>query len=108
MDKKSLPRSKVVSTIFIGRWTVEILSCLKKRPHRHGELLRCVEGVSQRILTRTLESGGVVARRVTTARSVAVEYSVTPVGRAFLVPLTSICRWAKRQRKQLTAVIRLR
>lgn len=111
MDKKSGPGSKVVSTIFIGRWTVEILSCLKKRPHRHGELLRCVEGVSQRILTRTLrnlESGGVVARRVTTARSVAVEYSVTPVGRAFLVPLTSICRWAKRQRKQLTAVIRLR
>lgn len=65
MDKKSGPGSKVVSTIFIGRWTVEILSCLKKRPHRHGELLRCVEGVSQRILTRTLrnlESGGRQAR----------------------------------------------
>ena len=110
MDEKSGLGSRVVSTIFIGRWTVEILSCLKKRPHHHGELLRCVEGVSQRILTRTLrnlESGGLVARRVMTARSVAVEYSLTPVGRTFMLPLTSICRWANRQHKELTANVRL-
>ena len=60
------------------QWTVEILSSLRKRSYRHGELLRQLEGVSQRILTRTLrnlESAGLVARRVTRSRSVAVEYS---------------------------------
>ena len=69
--------SKVVSTIFIGKWEVEILSCLHKRPYHHAELPRQLESVSQRILTRTLrnlESGGRVARRVTKSKSIAVEY----------------------------------
>jgi len=72
--------------------------------------MRCLEGVSQRILTRTLrnlESAGLVARRVTTSKSVAVEYSLTPVGKAFMSPLTSICSWVDREHKELTATIRL-
>ena len=102
--------SNVVSTIFIGKWTVEILSVLQKRPYRNGELLRQLEGVSQRILTRTLrslESAGLVSRRVTRSRSVAVEYSLTPMGKTFMAPLTSICGWAHRHHKELTATVRL-
>jgi len=110
MHERSRSSSKAVSTIFIGRWTVEILFCLHKRAYRHGELLRRVDGVSQRMLTRTLrnlESAGLVARRVTTAKSIAVEYSLTPIGKAFMAPLTSICRWANRQHKELAATVRL-
>src|SRR5215471_146288 len=102
--------SKVVSTIFIGKWTVEILSVLQKRPYRHGELLLQLEGVSQRILTRTLrnlESAGLVSRHVTRSRSVAVEYSLTLMGKTFMAPLTSICRWGDRHHKELTATVRL-
>ena len=110
MDERSGSNSKVASTIFIGRWTVEILSCLRKKPYRHGELLRQLEGVSQRILTRTLrnlESAGLVARRVTRSRSIAVEYSLTAMGKTFMAPLISICGWATRHDKQLTATVRL-
>lgn len=99
-----------MSTIFIGKWTVEMLSVLQKRPYRHGELLRQLEGVSQRILTRTLrnlESAGLVSRRVTKSRSIAVEYSLTPMGKNFMVPLTSICGWADRHHKGLSATVRL-
>src|SRR5215471_11144822 len=106
MDERSGPSSKVVSTIFIGKWTAEILSCLQKKPFRHGELLRQLEGVSQRILTRTLrnlESAGLIARRVTRAKSIAVEYSLTPIGRTFVRPLASMCRWANRYHKELSA-----
>jgi len=109
MHEKSGSGSKAVS-IFIGKWTVEILSVLQKRPYRHGELLRQLEGVSQRILTRTLrnlESAGLVARRVTRSRSVAVEYSLTPMGKTFMAPLTRICGWANRHHKELTATLRL-
>jgi|SRR5215472_6379074 len=109
MQEQSGSSSNVVSTIFIGKWTVEILSCLQKKPFRHGELLRQLKGVSQRILTRTLrnlESGGLVTRRVTKSRSVAVEYSLTPMGKAFMAPLTSICGWAHRHHKELTATVR--
>jgi DNA-binding HxlR family transcriptional regulator len=110
MQEKSGLSSNVVSTIFIGKWTVEILSVLQKRPYRHGELLRRLEGVSQRILTRTLrnlESAGLVARRVTKSKSIAVEYSLTAMGKTFMAPLTSICGWADRHDKELTATVRL-
>jgi len=110
MDERSGPSWEVVSTIFIGKWTAEILFCLQKKPFRHGELLRQLKGVSQRILTRTLrnlESAGLIARRVTRSRSIAVEYSLTPMGKTFMVPLGSICRWAEHHHKEVTAAVRL-
>ena len=111
MHERSGSSSKVVSSIFTGKWTVEILLCLQKKAHRHGELLRQLEGVSQRILTRTLrklESAGLVARHVTKSRSIVVEYSLTPIGKTFMAPLTSICGWANRHHKELTATLRVR
>ena len=100
----------MVSTIFIGRWTPKILFSLKERPHRHGELRRHVGTVSQRMLTRTLrnlESTGLIARQVTRSRAVAVEYSLTQVGRTIIAPLRGMCRWAKQYRGQVSADVQL-
>jgi DNA-binding HxlR family transcriptional regulator len=94
--------------LFIGRWTVKVLYALKDRPRRHGELRRHVGSVSQRMLTKTLrnlESSGLVERRVTTAKSIAVQYSLSKAGKAFLVPLGSVCRWANRHQRELNAVV---
>ena len=97
-------------TIFIGKWTVNIVSSLQEKPYRHGQLRRRLGNISQRMLTRTLrnlESAGLIARRVTRSKSVAVEYSLTKLGRTFVVPLKSICGWANRHNKELRAVLRL-
>jgi len=110
MKRESGIDSKRAATIFVGRWTVKILSLLKQRPFRHGELRRRLGSISQRMLTRTLrnlESSGLLTRRVTRSKSLAVEYSLTKLGRTFLVPLTCICGWANRHNKGLNAVIRL-
>ena len=90
---KTLQESKMPSLIFIGTWTPKILFSLKERPHRHGELRRHVGTVSQRMLTRTLrnlESTGLIARQVTRSRAVAVEYSLTQVGRTIIASLRGI------------------
>ena len=90
---KKMEEAKMVSPIFIGRWTPKILFSLKERPHRHGELRRHVGTVSQRMLTRTLrnlESTGLIARQVTRSRAVAVEYSLTQVGRTIIASLRGI------------------
>jgi DNA-binding HxlR family transcriptional regulator len=106
--KETMSRgSEIVPTLFIGKWTVMIIYSLKKQPQRHGQLRRDLGNISQRMLTRTLrnlESAGLIARQVTRSRSVAVEYSLTKLGRTFIVPLGSICRWANRNKKELTAV----
>jgi DNA-binding HxlR family transcriptional regulator len=101
----------MASSIFIGRWTPKILFSLSDRPYRHGQLRRQLGTVSQRMLTRTLrnlESAGLIARRVTQSRAVAVEYSLTRLGRTIITPLGGMCPWAKRYRNHVSAEVRLR
>ena len=102
--------SKTLSPIFIGRWTPKVLFSLKERPHRHGELRRHLGSVSQRMLTRTLrnlESTGLIARRVTRSKAIAVEYSLTQLGRTIIAPLRGMCRWAKRYHRDVSADVHL-
>src|SRR6266581_8893484 len=107
----TVQESKGRTPIFIGRWTPKILFSLKERPHRHGQLRRHLGSVSQRMLTRTLrnlESAGLIARRVTQSKVIAVEYSLTQLGRTIIAPLGGMCRWAKRYRRSVSAEVRLR
>src|SRR5262252_5364977 len=111
MKERLSRRSEMMPMIFIGKWTVDIMYMLKARPYRHGQLRRRLGNISQRMLTRTLrnlESTGLIARHVTRSRSLAVEYSLTKLGRNFIIPLSSICRWAARHNRELSAVIPIR
>jgi DNA-binding HxlR family transcriptional regulator len=103
---KRVQESKGPPPIFIGRWTPKILFCLKESPHRHGELRRRLGSVSQHVLTRTLrhlESTGLITRRVTSSKAIAVEYSLTRMGRTIIAPLGGMCRWAERYRRDVNA-----
>jgi len=100
----------VTPTLFIGKWTVRILFLLEERPYHHGELRRRLGAISQRMLTHTLrnlETTGLISREVTRSRSVRVKYSLTKLGRSFMVPLNSVCRWIDRNRTGLRATIDL-
>lgn len=103
------PASSAASRM--GKWTVKVMYFLMKGPQRHGQLRRGLGNVSQRMLTRTLrnlEFSGLIARQVTRSKSLVVEYSLTKLGRTFIVPLDSSCRWADGNKKELSAVVRLR
>lgn len=100
----------VTPMIFIGKWTVKILFLLEEQPYRHAHLRRRLGAISQRMLTRTLrnlESTGLIARKVTQSRSVTVSYSLTKLGRSFMIPVNSVCRWIDRNRTGLRATIDL-
>ena len=92
------------------KWTVLIVVLLGDGPKRFNEIKRMVGGISQRMLTRTLrnlETTGLISREVTRSRSVRVKYSLTKLGRSFMVPLNSVCRWIDRNRTGLSATIDL-
>ena len=38
------------------KWTVLVVGLLEQRPHRFSELLRGIDGISQKMLTQTLRS----------------------------------------------------
>lgn len=102
--------SSQAPVLFIGKWTVRVLYLLADGPRRHGELRRQLGPISQRMLTRTLrnlETTGLISRQVSGTRSTAVAYSLTDVGKTFLVPLRSVCKWIERHGSGMSATIRL-
>jgi len=79
------------------KWSLLILTLLAARPHRFNELHHRVEGVSQRMLTRTLralESDGLVLRTVYPTVPPSVEYALAPSAHALLDPLSQVAGWA--------------
>ncbi|WP_433221908.1 winged helix-turn-helix transcriptional regulator [Dactylosporangium sp. CS-047395] len=79
------------------RWTLLVLSLLGRRPYRFNELHRAIEGISQRMLTRTLrtlERDGLVARTVFPTVPPAVEYALTDKGVTLLEALSALTDWA--------------
>jgi len=79
------------------RWTLLIVILLGGGPHRFNELHRSVEGISHRMLTRTLrtlERDGLAARTVYPTMPPSVEYDLTPLGRTLLSPLSALADWA--------------
>ena len=80
-------------------WSVLIVLRLGLGTLRFRELLRAVEGISQRMLTvtlRALEREGLVERRVYDTRPVSVDYRLTPLGESLLEPIEQVAQWAVR------------
>lgn len=78
------------------KWSVLILAALCKKPLRFNELKRCLDGITQKALTqalRRLERNGILARRVIPSSQIAVEYSITPLGRTLEHPFNALYLW---------------
>ncbi|MFI9553400.1 winged helix-turn-helix transcriptional regulator [Nonomuraea endophytica] len=88
------------------RWSLLLVAVLGQRPHRYNELHRSIEGISQRMLTRTLrglEVDGLVRREVFPTVPPSVEYSLTPLGRTLLEPVSALADWAVRHEAEINA-----
>lgn len=67
----------------VTKWAVLALVCLRKSDYRFNALRRRVDGVSEKMLSQTLqtlERDGMVTRAVVTTIPPRVEYSITPLG----------------------------
>jgi DNA-binding HxlR family transcriptional regulator len=82
-----------------GKWTPLVVFILSGGTHRFSELLRRIEGISQKMLTQTLrnlENANCVERRVIASTPVAVEYSLTALGQTLVAPLLGTIEWANK------------
>ncbi|AZZ81691.1 MULTISPECIES: winged helix-turn-helix transcriptional regulator [Gordonia] len=67
-----------------GRWGTLVLIALRESNYRFSALRRRVDGVSERMLSQTLqnlERDGMIVRTVLEAIPPKVEYDLTPLGR---------------------------
>ncbi len=80
-----------------NKWSVMILTLLARKPTRFNEIKRRLEGVTHKALTqalRRLERNGLIARAVLDTSPVAVEYSITDLGRTLQVPFGAVYDWS--------------
>lgn len=92
------------------KWSVLIILRLGRRTERFRQLLRAVEGISQRMLTvtlRALERDGLVHREVKDTRPPTVEYSLTPMGISLLEHITGLTHWALENEAEMEAARRV-
>src|SRR3954463_8453417 len=78
------------------KWSMMVLSVLDAGPMRFNAIKRQLEGVTQKALTqclRRLERNGLVDRRVIPVSPVAVEYSITSLGRTLQPPFRAMYAW---------------
>ncbi len=80
------------------KWTVLVVSALAAQTLRFTELRNRISGVAPKVLTQTLralERDGVLRRRVYAEVPPRVEYSLTPLGRSLIEPITAVQDWAE-------------
>jgi DNA-binding HxlR family transcriptional regulator len=89
------PSRKLIELIG-DKWALLVMPALKDGPKRNCELMRLVEGVSQKMLTQTLrqlEEAGLVRRNVFDVVPPHVEYELTELGRSLGQALKGLDRW---------------
>jgi DNA-binding HxlR family transcriptional regulator len=89
--------SRRILDLIGGRWTVLIVGSLSDGPQRFSDLLRRVEGISQKMLTQTLralERDGLVDRTAQLQVPVRVDYELTDAGRSLVAPLKALEDWS--------------
>lgn len=96
--KKDIPACPVATTVnLIGnKWKLLILRDILTGPKRFGELQRSLDGISQKVLTdnlRSMESDGILIRKVFPEVPPHVEYSLSELGNTIRPIIKEMEKW---------------
>jgi DNA-binding HxlR family transcriptional regulator len=91
--------------ILNGRWKISIIASLCFNTLRFTDLLREVEGISGKMLSRelkNLEENQLVTRTVLNTQPITVEYKLTEYGHTLKEVIDSLANWGHKHRKKIT------
>ncbi|RKS09629.1 HxlR family transcriptional regulator [Nocardiopsis sp. Huas11] len=97
--------SRSVVELISNKWVCLVIGALASGPMRFGSLRRRLDGITQKMLTRTLrdlERSGLVDRQVFPTTPPQVEYSLTPLGENLGVLMGAIRTWAEGHMGEIT------
>lgn len=101
--------ARTLFALLAEKWTMLILLALREedaRPKRNGELIRRIEGISQRMLTQTLrslEDKQLVAREDRRTVPPHVEYRLTKEGHEIAALIGRVDDWVRDNVSALSA-----
>ena len=88
------------------KWSLLVIALLDRRSLRFTELRREIDGVSQRMLTRTLrhlERDGLVRRTVHPVVPPRVDYELTPLGATLHDTIRALVTWTEEHQNEIAA-----
>lgn len=100
--KKTCAAEKALKMIG-GRWKLLIIGELISGVKRFNELLRSLDGITQKMLTqqlRELEEDGIIHRQIYAQIPPKVEYSLTELGHELLPIIESLHQWGEHHPQQ--------
>lgn len=98
--------TRMVMSRIADKWVLLALGIIERGPIRFNQLRREIEGISQKSLTetlRTLERDGLVRREVIASSPIAVEYSITPLGRTLGRAAEAVRAWTETHIEEVLA-----
>ena len=97
------PTRKIIARL-AEKWAMLTLAALRNGPMRFGALRRLIEGISQKMLTKTLrslESDGLVTRTVYDEMPLRVEYELSELGVGCADRVNELKLWAEDNMSEL-------
>lgn len=96
--KDELPNCPVATTVSLigSKWKLLIIRNLMMRPWRFNELMKDLDGISQKVLTdslRSMEADGIVNRTVFAEVPPRVEYSLSELGESLCPIIKTMEKW---------------
>lgn len=92
---------------FGDKWSILVLLLLGSNgTMRFTEISKSIKDVSQKMLTttlRTLESDGLVARKIYAVVPPRVEYKLTPMGKSLIPLINNLVKWGAKNMKTILA-----
>lgn len=107
---KQICPSREVMARLGEKWTMLLIVALENGPMRFGALRRKVEGISQKMLSKTarnLERDGMLMRRLIYEKPLHVEYELTERGYELLIVVRALKTWTEKHLHAITANARL-
>jgi DNA-binding HxlR family transcriptional regulator len=93
-----------IFTMTGDRWSMAVIRALEDGPVRFTSLMTLVEGISHRMLTRTLRSlqrDGLVSRTSYPESPPRVEYELTALGETLSEPVRAFIRWTQEHQTEI-------
>ncbi len=91
--------SRQTLEIIADKWATLVLVSIARGINRHNRMLREIGGISKKMLAQTLrklEQNGIINRKVYPVVPPMVEYTLTPIGKELMEPISMLGTWAEK------------
>lgn len=87
-----------------GKWKISIIASLSFGPKRYSEVLKDIERISGKMLSRELkemETNKLLTRTVLSTRPTAVQYELTDYSHQLMPVINKLAEWGVNHRQEL-------